>query len=64
LVPVNPARRVPQIGCSILFNKAYGLACKQSTVLKQMKLINQGAYTEQERDSYKEIIVRTPYTDT
>ena len=28
----------------------------QSTVLKQMKLIHHGGYTEQERESYKEII--------
>ncbi|KAG8933848.1 guanine nucleotide-binding protein subunit alpha [Tulasnella sp. 418] len=28
----------------------------KSTVLKQMKLIHQGGYNEQERDSYKEII--------
>jgi guanine nucleotide-binding protein G(i) subunit alpha len=28
----------------------------KSTVLKQMKLIHHGGYSEQERDSYKEII--------
>ena len=34
------------------------LTLTQSTVLKQMKLIHHGGYNEQERDSYKEIIVR------
>lgn len=29
----------------------------KSTVLKQMKLINQGSYTQNERESYKEIII-------
>ncbi|KAH8798389.1 heterotrimeric G-protein alpha subunit, GPA1-like protein [Flagelloscypha sp. PMI_526] len=29
----------------------------KSTVLKQMKLINQGSYTDLERESYKEIII-------
>ena len=28
----------------------------KSTILKQMRLINEGSYTEDERDSYKEII--------
>ena len=30
----------------------------QSTILKQMKLIHHGGYNDQERESYKEIIVR------
>jgi guanine nucleotide-binding protein G(i) subunit alpha len=29
---------------------------RQSTILKQMKLIHQGSYTDTERESYKEII--------
>ena len=33
-----------------------GWDLRQSTVLKQMKLIHHGGYNEQERDSYKEII--------
>jgi guanine nucleotide-binding protein G(i) subunit alpha len=28
----------------------------KSTILKQMKLINEGAWTREERESYKEII--------
>lgn len=28
----------------------------KSTILKQMKLINHGSYSQEERDSYKEII--------
>mgnify|MGYP002717944425 FL=1 len=28
----------------------------KSTILKQMKLINEGSYTDKEREAYKEII--------
>lgn len=49
---------VTKIGCShpILIHRAGAGESGKSTILKQMKLIHEGSYSRDERESFKEII--------